>query len=282
MKGCTDLTEQEQKLALDQVQVSTMSDRTGKDFAKALDGYLTDGEFDIVIVDPAFSYLGGDASSQKDVGPFLRNLITPLIQKHEVGMVICHHSNKPLRGKEKNGWAAGDFAYLGAGSAEWANVARGVLAVRSVDSDKVFQLIAAKRGRRLGWKDDSGEATTSKYIAHYGEPGVICWRDATPEEIEAVQPQKGPGRQPKCDVAVVLRAVEAKESQNQAYYKDLVKERVGCSANSVQNAISRAVGDGLLKPSKEKRSTLYSLTEAGKKKLETVPKTHHFKTTDQE
>ena len=30
-------------------------------------------------------------------------------------------AHKPATGKEKSTWQAGDFAYLGAGSAEWAN-----------------------------------------------------------------------------------------------------------------------------------------------------------------
>ncbi|MBC8095865.1 MAG: hypothetical protein H7Y43_08630, partial [Akkermansiaceae bacterium] len=91
---------------------------------------------------------------------------------------------------EKADWSAGDFAYLGGGSAEWANWARGVLALRSLGSHSVFELRAAKRGGRLGWKEPDGETKAfAKVIAHAAEPGVICWREADASEVP--MPAKG-------------------------------------------------------------------------------------------
>ena len=67
-----------------------------------LDALLTEhGPFDIVIVDPAFAYLGGDSNSQKDVSHFMRELLNPLLQRHQVGLVLAHHTNKPLRGRKR-------------------------------------------------------------------------------------------------------------------------------------------------------------------------------------
>ena len=69
-------------------------------------------------------------------------------------------------GSEKPDWQAGDYAYLGSGSAEWANWPRFVLALRSVGSHEIFELRAGKRGSRLGWRGDDGERIYSKLIAH--------------------------------------------------------------------------------------------------------------------
>ena len=137
-------------------------------------------------MDPAFAYLGGDSNSQKDVSHFMRELLNPLLQRHQVGLVLAHHTNKPLRGKEKDNWEAGDYAYLGAGSAEWINPARAALALRSIGSDSIFELRSPKRGKRLGWKDEYEQATVFQDAAHFREPGIICWRKADPDEVEAV------------------------------------------------------------------------------------------------
>ena len=105
--------------------------------------------------------------------------------------MVVHHTNKPPAGREKPDWSGGDFAYLGGGSAEWANWARAILVVRSLGSHSVFELRAAKRGGRLGWKEADGETKTfTKLIAHANEPGVICWREADPSEMPETKKPK--------------------------------------------------------------------------------------------
>jgi hypothetical protein len=138
---------------------------------------------DLLWIDPALAYLGGEAGSQADVGCFLRNMLNPLLRRHDCGAIIVHHVNKPPSSREKPNWQASDFAYLGSGSAEWANWARAVLALRSIGSHNVFELRAAKRGGRLGWRDADGQTAYVKHLAHATEPGVICWREANPNEV---------------------------------------------------------------------------------------------------
>jgi len=150
---------------------------------------------DLLWIDPALSYIGGEASSQKDVGAFLRNLLNPLLTQFNCGCVVIHHTNKPSRGEEKSAWQAGDFAYLGSGSAEWANWARAVLAIRSLGSHSVFELHAGKRGSRIGWKDDDGNTTFARLIGHATEPGVICWRKTTEDETPAGKPRRAGTRE---------------------------------------------------------------------------------------
>jgi hypothetical protein len=145
---------------------------------------------DLLWIDPALSYIGSDANTQKDVGFFLRNLLNPLLTKFNCGCVVIHHTNKPSKGEEKSAWQAGDFAYLGSGSAEWANWARAVLAIRSLGSHEIFELRAGKRGARIGWKDDDGKPSFARLIGHATEPGVICWRTATEDETPAGKPRR--------------------------------------------------------------------------------------------
>jgi hypothetical protein len=233
-----------------------------------------EGPFDIVMIDPAFAYLGGDSNSQADVSHFMRELLNPLLHKHDVGMVLLHHTNKPLRGKEKDGWSAGDFAYLGAGSAEWINPARAALALRSIGSDRVFELRAAKRGRRLGWQDDDGNPTNVRYIAHHDEPGVICWRKATAEEVaEVMQPNDGRGRPRKCDLIEVLHCIDANEGQNQGFFKSLIADRLGCSQTAVHGALMSCIEKGWVSEEKTAGGKAYSVTGKGQAESKTKPST---------
>jgi hypothetical protein len=282
LKGCTDLSEEEKRLALERMAVVTICDRSAERFTEALEALLVKhGPFDLVIVDPAFAYLGGDSNSQADVSHFMRELINPLLQKHRVGMILCHHTNKPLRGKEKDGWAAGDFAYLGAGSAEWINPARAALALRSIGSDRVFELRAAKRGRRLGWTDEDGEPTNAQYIAHHDEPGVICWRRATAEEVaELMEPEAGVGRPRKCDLVEVLHCINRCPGRNQSYYQNRIADRLECSKAAVQHALAMCVESGLLDPSKEGGSNRYKLTKSALSRIIKTPSEHDWNDTE--
>jgi hypothetical protein len=173
------------KLVGDNVVVACEDTRTSiRFFAEVVEPLLELHKPDLLWIDPALAYIGGEVSLQRDVGAFLRNGLNPLLHRFACAAVVVHHTNKPLTGREKSNWQAGDFAYLGSGSAEWANWARAVLALRSIGSHDVFELRAGKRGSRLGWKDADGATCYTKLIAHAKEPGVICWREVAPDEIE--------------------------------------------------------------------------------------------------
>ena len=147
-------------------------------FARTVGPLLQEHQPDLLWIDPALAFLGGETNSQRDVGAFLRSGLNPLLRQFRCGSVIVHHTNKPPQGQEKPNWAGGDFAYLGSGSAEWANWARAVLALRSLGTRDVFELRAAKRGARLGWTEADGSTRSYvRYLAHAREPGLIYWRE---------------------------------------------------------------------------------------------------------
>jgi hypothetical protein len=178
------LNDEQRAQACGMVVVVCEDQRTGLAFVQlVLRPLLEQHRPDLLWIDPALSYLGGEANAQRDVGGFLRNGLNPLLHEFACGAVVIHHTNKPASGREKPTLQAGDFAYLGAGSAEWANWARAVLAMRSIGLHDVFELHAGKRGGRLGWQQANGAKTYTRFLAHSTEPDIICWREVSSDEV---------------------------------------------------------------------------------------------------
>jgi hypothetical protein len=143
--------------------------------------------FDLAILDPLFAFAGCDLMKAREVSQFLREVLNPVLIELDIGLILSHHTNKPSRGVEKSEWAGSDLAYLGAGSAELTNWPRGVLAIRNIGHDSIFELRAAKRGKRLRWRDADGNPTTARRIGHSTE-GNIYWREVGDDEVPAVKP----------------------------------------------------------------------------------------------
>jgi hypothetical protein len=154
--------------------------RTGRDLVNALEPLLETHSPDLLILDPALSYIGGDANQQETVGGFLRNLLNPLLQKHGCGALIIHHTNKPNADRDGKRKVANDFAYAGTGSAEWANWARAVLVLTARDDDGLRELRIGKRFR-LDWKDANGKRTGARLLRQNAEGGLF-YRELTADE----------------------------------------------------------------------------------------------------
>jgi hypothetical protein len=115
---------------------------------------------DLLILDPALSYIGGNANEQEIVGGFLRNNLNPFLQRHNCGVLVVHHTSKPNAERDGKKKIANDFAYAGTGSAEWANWARAVLVLQAKNDDGLRLLQIGKRFR-LGWMDAEGKPTSA-------------------------------------------------------------------------------------------------------------------------
>jgi hypothetical protein len=177
--------------ALENVSVHTCNTLSGEAFLReVVEPIAASAQMDLLWLDPALAYIGGDVKSQEVVGGFLRNGLNPILHKYQCATVIVHHTNKPPSGQEKSSWAGNDLAYLGSGSAEWANWARAVVAVRGLGSHEVFQLVLGKRGARAGWVGEEGERIYARAIAHSKEPGAICWRPADADEVPNDEPKR--------------------------------------------------------------------------------------------
>jgi len=184
------LSEEEQDLASQNVYVTLENQRTGSAlFSEVVGPLLKEIKPDLLWLDPALSYLGGDMNNQKDVGPFLRNQLGPVLLEHNCGAVVIHHTNKISNSPDK---PITDPAYLGAGSAEWANWSRAVLALRKTDVANLYELVCGKRGEKLKWRAADGEALTfTKYIGHCKRPDTICWIGMAIAEAEELKAGNG-------------------------------------------------------------------------------------------
>lgn len=183
------LSEKEQTVIKDSIHVRQEDELMGEEFFRMLEGQVKLLKPDIIWIDPALSYLGGDMNSQKEVGEFLRNKLNPLIHKYNCAAVVIHHTNKISNSPDK---PITDPAYLGAGSAEWANWSRAVLALRKTDVVNLFELVAGKRGSRLKWRAADGESLSfSKYIGYCKRPDTICWMEMAIAEAEELKAARG-------------------------------------------------------------------------------------------
>ncbi len=244
------LTEDERQLAMANILVVHEDARSGmRFFAEVVRPLLEQHRPDLLWIDPALAYLGGDNASQVDVGRFLRNLLKPLLREFGCAAVVVHHTNKPPSGKEKSEWSGGDFAYLGGGSAEWANWARGVIAVRSVGSHSAFELRAGKRGGRLGWKQADGLTPAYvKLIGHAKEAGIICWREVDQEEVPASgKARKVPTKEDILAHVPVVGAIPKEVLRRKANGAEV-------ALNKINPLIDELVEEGMLHEWEEKRS----------------------------
>jgi hypothetical protein len=269
LAGCDELSDEEKVLVGRRVFAATVSDKSSDAFAAVLEYLIQAGTpqeglpYDMVIIDPAFAYLGGDGLCQKEVSRFMRELLNPLVQRLRVGLLVAHHTNKPLRGKEKDSWAAGDFAYLGAGSAEWINPCRGALAIRSVGSDTVFELRAVKRGKRLRWLDANGQRTTVKLIRHDEREGVICWHPATPADVADLEAAAKGGRPKTHDTLEAVHVILARPGESQRRYSEAMQAVIGCGHATVVRMLKGCVEKGWLREAGDARFRRYDVTPEG-------------------
>jgi hypothetical protein len=194
------MTHEETAEALKGIALFDFVGSAGDDFVGLLGQTMREHpEIDLWIINPFQSYFGGDISRNSEVTRFLRVGIDPLIKPANAAVVFAHHTNKAPPPKERVGWGTDAFSqYIGAGGAELANWARAILVLMPTGVPGVFTLAAGKRGGRLGWVDPAGAKTNTRLIAHSGDR--IFWRDATPEEAEAVNGECA-GKRPKYDTA---------------------------------------------------------------------------------
>ena len=182
-----DLSAEQIETVGNQVIVSTVISLAGEKFISgALVPLVRRFKPDIVIIDPVFAFFDGDAKEQKDVGKFLRHNLIPVAKRFNCGIILVHHTNKPPSSqKDRSGWKHQEFAYAGSGSAEWANLSRFVIALRGTSDAHVFEMRVPKRGKRLGWKSQTGETIDYQRICHSRADNTMCWSLSTQQELSS-------------------------------------------------------------------------------------------------
>lgn len=169
---------------------------TGARFVEHLRRKQEQHHFDLIIINPLFAFFGGDLNDGNAMTAFLRHGIDPLIKNEETkcGCIIIHHTGKP----NKDAMSQGDVfkAYLGSGSGEFTNYIRSALVLTPWNGGKlpgVFDLIAAKHGDKLGWRDIDGKPTTKKTVCYanrlpeYADKGMIFWVEPDEAQFESMK-----------------------------------------------------------------------------------------------
>ncbi len=180
------MTATEAALCRENLLVWSEKAKTGEAFiAEVVVPLLERHRPDLLRIDPLLAYLGDDPTNTAPLARFCRNLLNPLLEKHRCGCILNHHTPKTTN-RDTSGWRPSDWMYSGAGAAELTNWARAVLVIEPTSNPDAFRFIAAKRGKRIGWANDFGEAVYERTFCH--SEGSIAWREASEEEIAGIRP----------------------------------------------------------------------------------------------
>lgn len=124
---------------------------SGEGFVRLLSSICDRYKPEIVIVDPLMAYIGGEISKQEVCTKFFRNGINPVIHRHNIGLIVLHHTGKPGSKDLKNFEQNTDLEYLGIGSSDITNWARAVSIIMPSQHDKnIYEFKHVKRGKRTG------------------------------------------------------------------------------------------------------------------------------------
>lgn len=174
------------------VQFRTETSSFGARFCARLRDMIDADRPDVVWIDPLLSFAGIDVSKQDQVTPFLRELITPVLESTGVVMIGVHHTGKPRDAKATRDWTAIDWAYAGIGSSELVNWARAVMLLRPVEN-RTFELKLAKRGSRAGAAHPDGSPAYGSVWLQQAT-GRIYWEHVNPPEEPVEEPKESSGK----------------------------------------------------------------------------------------
>lgn len=263
-----DWTPEQIQEAESRVTFCALDGSTGARFVEHLRRKQTQYHFDLLIINPLFAFFGGDLNDGNTMTAFLRHGIDPLIKAEatKCGCIIIHHTGKP----NKDAINQGEIfkAYLGSGSGEFTNYIRSALVLTPWNGGKlpgVFDLIAAKHGDKLAWRDDDGKPTTKKTVCYanrlpeYADDetkrGMIYWVE--PDAVQLAELKNGsatntvsnPNMTPPIErcaavVAELIRAswtaearpANAKNGQRQWVSKGLNAKQAGGFSRSTREA----------------------------------------------
>lgn len=167
---------EEEAMIRENCQCYFEQNKTGADFVQnVVEPLLQFGKFDLLRIDPLSAYAGADMTQADKSAALLRNSLNPLLTKHGVGLLLVHHTPKPV-GRDTSKIKPGDITYAGAGSADIVNWARASLIIENTGVRKLFVFHAGKRGDRIGWFDGKGDREFNRWFKH-SDHGIF-WEEA--------------------------------------------------------------------------------------------------------
>ena len=259
-----DWTPEQIQEAESRVTFCALDGSTGARFVEHVRRKQASHHFDLIIVNPLFAFFGADMNDGNAMTTFLRHGIDTVIKSEDTkcGCIIIHHTGKP----NKDAMNQGEIfkAYLGSGSGEFTNYIRSALVLTPWNGGKlpgVFDLIAAKHGDKLAWKDAAGKPTTKKTVCYanrlpeYADKGMIFWVE--PDEAQLAELKKSanaaatvktnqPSPIERCAAVVAelirtawtaeARPANAKNGQRQWVSKGLNSKQTGGFSRSTREA----------------------------------------------
>jgi hypothetical protein len=248
-------TQEEWGMATVNLHYVTETARSGQPFLDMLDHLLTAHACDIVRIDPLFAFYGAKIEDSEKLSTFLRGGINPILHKHNVGMILAHHTPK-TNNRDTSGWTHTDYSYAGAGGAELTNWARAMLVLDATHTQGTFKLIAAKRGARIGWRDSSGEREFIRYYRHSRQDGLIFWENGDEIEVERDATKKKASMRKTASVDPEPLILEMVPTSHPIERKDLeaAVHQKGASQRSTRETLNRMITADKLFIHREKRT----------------------------
>jgi hypothetical protein len=160
----------------ERLRIERWNDVSGDRFLARLRQQYAIWPYDLVVMNPLFSFCGCNVSEQRELSPFLRNGLNSVLNDTRAAGIVVHHTNKPPADPTAQDKAMdAELRYLGSGSAELTNWARAYITLQGVRSagDHVHKMVFVKRGGRTGICDPEGKPTHQVMIEH-SKTG-LCW-----------------------------------------------------------------------------------------------------------
>lgn len=183
------IAESDRKRLADNLRIERWNDVSGDRFLARLRRQHAIWPYDLVVINPLFSFCGCNVSEQRELSPFLRNGLNTVLNETRAAAILVHHTNKPPADPSAQDQAMNaELRYLGSGSAELTNWARAYITLQGVRSagDHVHKMVFVKRGGRTGIVDAEGKPTHSVLIEH-SKTG-LCW---LPSDYQAEPKTRG-------------------------------------------------------------------------------------------
>lgn len=220
---------------------------------------------DLVMIDSLYKWLRkGTAADPEGVVELIDRILLPLCREVNCGVLVSHHMGRAEveRAYSGKGNRMTD-TYAGAGGMFVADSARAILLLLPEETVGRYTLKAAKRGSRIGWRDEEGTKIFEKHIA-WSEKGHIGWRELDARSVQKEREERKREKMQAQDERFreqVLWAFE--QAAPDGNWVDRTTVIAKCSGSNgplpggLKNTkalavIAQMVGDGLLEPSTRK------------------------------
>ena len=222
---------------------------------------------DLVIIDSLYKWLAkGTAADPEGVVEFIDRLLLPLCREVGCGALVSHHMGRSEVERIYNG--KGNRMtdhYAGAGGMFVADSARATLLLVPEEAIGQYTLRAAKRGSRIGWRDNEGTKIFEKHIG-WSPGGHIGWRELDSRSVEKEREDRKRRKKQAQDEKFrehILWALDLNVSNDEWAERAIVTAHCegsqgpipeGIRDTKARQVIAQMIGDGILEEVKRKNA----------------------------